>query len=131
MSYMNSEKKALLMPKIKEICKKYHIKGSVSVRHYSTLVLTIYEGDIDFLNLCHKRYPYRITACQVNPYGIQESWDSPAKECLLELVAAMNNGNHDNSDVQRDHFDVGWYVDIKIGTHEKPYIYSTKEAQNE
>jgi hypothetical protein len=33
----------------------------------------------------------------------------------------MNGGNHDNSDVQTDYFDVGWYVDVNIGSWDKPY----------
>jgi hypothetical protein len=34
----------------------------------------------------------------------------------------MNMGNHDNSDIMTDYFDVGWYVDVNIGLWNKPYI---------
>jgi hypothetical protein len=34
----------------------------------------------------------------------------------------LNTGNHDNSDSQTDYFDVGWYVDVKVGKWNKPYI---------
>jgi hypothetical protein len=33
----------------------------------------------------------------------------------------MNTGNWDESDIQTDYFNVGWYVDVKIGSWQKPY----------
>jgi hypothetical protein len=30
-------------------------------------------------------------------------------------------GNHDRSDIQSDYFDVGWYVDVNIGSWNRPY----------
>jgi hypothetical protein len=30
-------------------------------------------------------------------------------------------GNHDNSDIQSDYFDVGWYVEVNIGKWNKAY----------
>jgi hypothetical protein len=40
---------------------------------------------------------------------------------MRELYAAMMDGNHDNSDIQTDYFDVGWYIDINIGAWNAPY----------
>jgi hypothetical protein len=57
----------------------------------------------------------------VNPYWYQEHFDGKAKSFLKEVLAAMNSGNHNNSDVQSDYFDVGWYVDVNIGSWNKPY----------
>ena len=34
---------------------------------------------------------------------------------------AMNIGNHDNSDLQTDYYDVGWYVNLQFGRWNKPY----------
>ena len=44
-----------------------------------------------------------------------------------ELLGAMNGvgskySNHDNSDIQTDYFDVGWYVDVNAGIWNKPYV---------
>ena len=33
----------------------------------------------------------------------------------------MNDGNHDNSEIQYDYFDVGWYIDVNIGRWNQPY----------
>ncbi len=48
MAYMNQERKAKFAPVIKEILKKYGMKGSLAVDNYSTLVLNIKSGPIDF-----------------------------------------------------------------------------------
>ena len=41
---MNQEKKKKLAPKIKEILKKYNMKGTLSVDNYSTLNLNLKSG---------------------------------------------------------------------------------------
>jgi hypothetical protein len=38
------------------------------------------------------------------------------------VIDAMNDGNHDNSDIQSDYFDVGWYTHINVGRWNKPYL---------
>ena len=121
MAYMNQERKKELSAWIKEVLKKYNIKGTIWVNHFSTLVVNIREGNIDFFwsynwNLNWRDY------LQVNTYYIEENFNWVAKDFLLELNKAMNIWNHDNSDVMTDYFDVGWYVDINIWTWEKPYI---------
>jgi hypothetical protein len=40
---------------------------------------------------------------------------------LEKIVKTLNIGNHNNSDIQSDYFDVGWYVSIKVGEWDKPY----------
>ena len=49
MAYFNQERKKAMAPKIKEILKKYGLKGSLAVRHHSTVVLNIRSGEIDFI----------------------------------------------------------------------------------
>jgi len=44
MSYMSQEKKKQLAPAIKAVLKKYGVKGSIGVRHHSSLVVNIKEG---------------------------------------------------------------------------------------
>ncbi|HET8686675.1 MAG TPA: hypothetical protein VFM18_08425, partial [Methanosarcina sp.] len=105
MAYMSQEKKAQLAPAIKAVLKKYNMKGSIAVRHHSTLVVNIKSGSIDF----------GFNDRQVNVHWIDSHYEGIAKEFLLELKSAMMTGNHDRSDLMTDWFDVGWYVDINIG----------------
>ena len=133
MAHMNQEKKARLAPAIKAICKKYGVKASIAVRHHSTLVLNIKSGPIDFIrnfnDLAQVRWrePWAFTPAKnyidVNPYWYQEHFEGVALSFLSELIPAMNDGNHDRSDIQTDYFDVGWYIDVNIGKWDKPYEF--------
>ena len=137
MAYMSQEKKAMLAPAIKAICKKYGVKASIAVRNHSTLVLNIKQGRIDFIEnfietdangLSGKKmgqdqvdYIRKNRSLDVNPYWYKEHFSGRALNFLKEVIPAMNNGNHDNSDAMTDYFDVGWYIDVNIGRWDKPY----------
>ncbi len=109
---MNQEKKKKLAPKIKEILKKFNMKGTLSVDNYSTLNLNLKSGSIDF------------GTDQINEYWYKDHFeDNPeALAFLSEVIPAMNVGNHDNSDIMTDYFDVGWYISVNLGKWDKPYI---------
>ena len=112
MAYMNQDKKKKLAPKIKDILKKYNMKGTLSVDNYSTLNLNLKSGSVDF------------GTDQINEYWYKDHFkDNPhALSFLSEVIPAMNVGNHDNSDLMTDYFDVGWYISVNIGKWDKPYI---------
>jgi len=134
MAYMSQERKSEIAPKVKSILNKYGIKGSLSVRNHSTLSLTLKSGKIDFIansnRVCGNDFyqvakgfkPNTSNYDSINPYWFHEHYDGDAKAFLTEVMEAMNNGNHDRSDIQSDYFDVGWYVDVNIGKWNKPYI---------
>jgi hypothetical protein len=125
MAYVSQELKAKLVPNIKAICKKYNVKASLAVRSHMTLVLNIKQGDIDFIGNFNETVnngnPIAQVAMTVNPYWYRDHFTGRARDFLSEVIPAMNNGNHDNSDIQSDYFDVGWYIDVNIGQWNKPY----------
>lgn len=136
MAYMNTERKAQFVPLIKKVLSKYGIKGTLSVRNHSTLVLTIKSGRINFCQNWADTYPanyldspiaYHVSGVpnhiDVNVYHIDSHFTGRARQCLNELLAVMNQGNWDRSDIQTDYWDVGWYVDINVGRWNKPYIF--------
>lgn len=120
MAWIDSEKKAQLSPAVKAICKKYGIKATLSVRHHSTLVLTIAEGKIDFLKEAHESAQASGHA-DINVYWIKSRYTGEALKFLTEVHQAMMDGNHDRSDIMTDYFDVGWYCAIQVGKWDKPY----------
>jgi hypothetical protein len=138
MAYVSQELKAKLVPTIKAICKKYKVKASIAVRTHSTLVVNVKSGPIDFVEnyiqnnkdgvssrkMSQDQIDYirKNQSLDVNPFWFQDHFSGTAKSFLSELIAAMNNGNHDNSDIQTDYFDVGWYIDVNIGRWDKPYV---------
>lgn len=134
MAYMSQERKAQLAPAIKAVLKQYGLKGSISVHNHSTLVVTLKSGKIDFIGNMYaiamqrpdthyaREQAPKPTHIDVNTYWIADNYTGQARDCLLALKAAMMTGNHDNSDVQTDYFDVGWYIDIDVGKWDKPYV---------
>jgi len=133
MAYVSQELKSKLSPAIKAVCKKYGVKASIAVRNHMTLCLNIKSGSIDFIGnsnrVCGADFyqvargfkPNTTGYDQVNPYHFQSHYDGDAKAFLSEVLAVMNDGNWDKSDIQTDYFNVGWYVDVNIGSWNKPY----------
>ena len=118
MAYMNQERKAVLAPAIKAVLKKYGMKGSIAVRHHSSLVVNVKSGAIDF-----GEYSHGDGYIQVNTYWIDSHYTGKAKAFLNELLAAMKGTMYyDNSDAQIDYFDTAYYMDINIGNWNKPYM---------
>ena len=133
MAYVSQELKKSLAPVIKRICQKHGVKATLAVRHHSTLCLNIKSGKIDFLESYnrlgmqesrpdHLQFTPETRYISVNPYHYKRHFDGKALKFLSEVIPAMNKGNHDNSDIMTDYFDVGWYIDVNIGKWDKPYV---------
>lgn len=134
MAYINQEMKHLIADKIKRVLidkfPDVRLKWTMAVRNRMSLVLTIREGNIDFVNemtdetrnVAMERFA---GACfEVNQYWYQNHFkDGIAKSVLTELIGCLNSGNWDNSDPMVDYFDVGWYITINVGKWDSPYIY--------
>lgn len=121
MAYVSQDRKKTLAPTIKRICVKHGVKATLAVRHHSTLVLNVKSGKIDFFGDFGLEGVDR--DIQVNPYHYKSHFTGKSLKFLQEVIPAMNAGNHDNSDIQTDYFDVGWYIDVNIGKWNKPYIF--------
>lgn len=134
MAYMSQERKATIAPVVKALLKKHGLKGSLSVRDHSNLVLTIKEGEIDFFQNAEdtmvrkaaqlgvgRGWLPELRYMSVNHYYISDDFSDKAAQALTELRDAMMVGNHNNSDSQSDYFDVGWYINIHVGRWNAPY----------
>jgi len=116
MAYFSQESKKIVAAKIKPILAKYGIKGSLSVRNHSTVVLTLKSGKIDFVEnmnrVCGSPDYYRSQEFRpvtrgnidVNPYWYQDHFDGTAKKFLDEIFPAMKSaGWYDRSDIMTDY----------------------------
>lgn len=136
MAYMNQERKATIASKVKPILAKYRMKGTLSVRNHSTIVLKLTSGPIDFigdlqpqrqfgyvnyeLNKDEMRERYEL---DINPYWYHEHYTGESLAFLNEIIPAMKAANwYDKSDAQIDYFNTAYYFDINVGTWQKPYI---------
>lgn len=133
MAYVSKELKASISPVIKDLLKRYGLKGSLSVNNHSTLVLTVSSGRIDFIGnynaVCSKvprpeHLPFQPAAghIQVNPYWCQEHFEGRAKDFLGKAVTALKGPTYfDHSDIQTDYFHCSHYISINIGRWDRPY----------
>ena len=118
MAYVSQDDKAKLAPAIKKVLSKYGMKGSISIRHHSTLVVTLQSGAIDF-----KDYSHGDGYIQVNTYHIDSHYTGKAKNSLNELLAAMKGPDYfNNDDAMTDYFHRSHYTDINVGKWNKPYF---------
>ena len=120
MAYVSQDDKKALALAIKAVLNKYGMKGSIRVRHHSTLVVTVKSGAIDFSD-----YMRGEAYIDVNPYWIDQHYSGIARDFLNELLDAMKGPNYfNNDDAMTDYFHRSHYTDICIGTAwNKPYTY--------
>ena len=120
MAYMNQERKKALVENVKKVlAEKFpdvKIKATYSVRNRSSIVMTIQECSLNLLEDMPNRDSH-----DVNVYHIDSHFTGRNAELLQACRNAMMVGNHDNSNVMVDYFDVAWYVDIHIGKWDKPF----------
>ena len=120
MAYVSQDDKKKLAPAINAVLNKYGMKGSIRVRHHSTLVVTVKSGAIDFSD-----YMRGEAYTDVNTYWIDQHYSGIARDFLNELLDAMKGPNYfNNDDAMTDYFHRSHYTDITIGTAwNKPYTY--------
>ena len=146
MAFMDQKRKAQLAPGIKAVLRKYGLKGSLRVGNHTSLCLTLTEGSLDFignavelLNREADTWPHetrgkwmreaaanmlKSQSMDVNPYHADKEFTGICQKAALELIEAMNVGNHDESDAQTDYFNVGWYIHLNVGRWNKPYRFT-------
>ena len=137
MAYVSQEMKAKLAPTIKAVLTKYGMKGTVAVRHHSTLVVNIKEGKLDLLGSAQRHNDYVAERrgqtsypvgdyLQVNEYHAagwaREIGDDTVADFYDELKSAMEGPDFFNEDdAMTDYFHRSHYIDINVGKWNKPY----------
>lgn len=139
MAYMNQERKAKIVAAVKPILKQYGVKGTFAVRHHSTIVLTLTEGDVDFI----ADYPAHVYSYGQDfetdydhlrsryHFNVRRNWldlfpkESDSYKLLNAVLDAMQAADwFDNSDISTDYFHTAYYIDVNIGRWNKPYVYT-------
>ena len=123
-------------PGIKAVLKKYGMKGSIAVRHNMTLVVNIKSGKLDIMQNWYDKVTERGTVNQygdnikkaeyldVNQYWIEDGYTGIVKDFINELYDAMKGDKwFDKSDIQSDYFHTAYYMDVNIGSWNKPYQF--------
>tara|TARA_R100000900_G_scaffold9135_2_gene8510 strand:+ start:2452 stop:2895 length:444 start_codon:yes stop_codon:yes gene_type:complete len=138
MAYISQEEKKELMPGIKKVLKTYGMKGTVSIRHYSTLIVTLSEGELDLIKVENEIRKERHAR---NNYGELYLVDNTFQQSYHHLGKFVELGEHlvhnfyqnmfkamkgskwfDKSDIMTDYHHIAYYCYIDVGRSRlKPY----------
>ena len=134
MAYISQNDKKELAPAIKVVLKRYGVKGTISIRHHSTLVVNIKSGSLDIIgNWFNHATKFRDTNeygdvitkpdyINVNEYWVDYQYTGIVKDFLNELLSAMKKeGWRNNTDIQSDYFDISYYTTINVGKWNQNY----------
>jgi len=132
MAYMNQEKKSVIAAALKKVVPAGW-KYTLAVRNHSTIVFTLRQAPVDILGNIReaieaKQFGYGHKAPEVglywrvNTHYIDSQFSGDVLAVFQKIDEALNTGNHDNSDIQTDYFDVGWYVDLNVGSYGDPFL---------
>jgi len=114
MAYMNQEKKSNIATLLKAVVPKGW-KYTLSVKHYSTIIMTIQSAPVDLLSLNNG-------SNSINEYYPENHFSGETLETIKTIIAVLNTDNHNRSDIMSDYHDVGHYISLKIGKREKPFM---------
>jgi hypothetical protein len=130
MAFMNQERKATLAVEIAKVMPT-NWKYTLRVQNHSTLALTIRQADVDLIseNLVCASRPEPSSSRSLNEYHLEGEYSGKLLKIFENIKGAMMVGNWDKSDVQSDHFDVGWYIDINVGDGDAPFRYVKPEGK--
>lgn len=114
MAYINKEKAKEIRNELKKEFPDFNF--SVRIDGHISLNVSIMESPLDFSQAIKD---YKMNGyVQLNHFHL-ESYEH--SETLKKIKAVCNKGNYDNSDIQTDYFDVGWYFHFEIGKWDRPY----------
>ena len=124
MAYVDQAKKQKIAAALKLVVPTGW-KYSLAVDNHSTIVMTVAAAPFDLIGAFKASdhfNPKTATHITVNPHHIAAHVaDECVAEVLQKIVDALNTGNHDNSDLMTDYFDVGHYVTLQLGRWNKPF----------
>jgi len=117
---MNQEMKQIIAANLKPVLAKYKVKGTLSIRNYSSIILTLQSGAVNF----EKDY----TGKNFNNVGElwhpSQDFTDASGEFLKQARKALESaGWYDKTDAQIDYFHTAYYAIIKLKPYGKDYKY--------
>lgn len=122
MAYMYQELKAKIAVEVKAVAPAGW-KYSLSVRNLQEIVMTVKAAPDDLITALEPVCG-RVNCCgvlTVNQYIVDRIADEGLRATMKAVFGALNKFNYNRSDSQSDYFDVGYYVDLRIGSEKTPF----------
>lgn len=121
MGYYSKNRKDKVYPQIRQVFKKYGVKGTIAVdKDTTSLVISLKSAPTTF----DFKIKEKGTDCNLIHYGI--FYDGITKMFLHDIVHAIieNEENHDGSLSPINIRDITLYATVKLGYWNKPFIYT-------
>jgi len=145
MAYIGQEEKKQLAPAIKKVLAKYNTKGTIAIKHHSTLVVNISASEIDLcevyyqMKLNDRYHTQRENIEKVDHFDLNRYYFADkakklgfkkAGNFIDELVTAMKGSRwFDDSNAMTDYFHTAYYLDINVGKYNKPFKHIKKASK--
>lgn len=130
MAYIKKEEISAIRNELKKRFGHTGLKFGVKNRHHSSVHVTIKAGPIDFSDIYRDGDEY----AQVNIYHLQNyGQHTPFFEELEKIIktapSLIEGGREwfDKSDMMTDYFHTAFYIDLDVGSYDKPYVYNGKK----
>jgi hypothetical protein len=132
-AYMDQAGKAKIAAALKAVMPN-DVKYTLSVRDHSTICMTIKSASVDFIGIRNAKAKAEAERCgrdfyeakgyhNVNHFYLDTAFDGKALEILEAAKKALYSADYfDDSDIQSDYFSCAYYIDIQIGTYDKPFV---------
>lgn len=134
MAHISQEHKKEIHAEIKTIIPDWKFSLSVGDGQ-RTLRLCILSAEIDLPqvfydatrgNLNYQFVDFLSGQFDVKGFDFDLLEDKALGERFGRLLAALNDENFNDSDPYTDYYHVGWYVELRIGHFEKPFVFKER-----
>ena len=130
MAYLNAADVKQIRLELKETFPDF--KFGVRKRDSMAVSVTVKSGPTDFSSLFKDEYSAKRQYVQINGYHIDKFYGEHAEffkqvQTIIKTAPARGEGYrkgegwYDRSDAMVDFFDTAYYIDINVGSWDKPY----------
>lgn len=125
MAYLTKEKTIEVRNALKSAFPE--IKFSVRNADRSSLEVAIMAAPYDFFAGEDAERLERNGYQGINHYHFMRDPNILEKAIIDKIVRICNIGNYDNSRIEIDYFDCGYYFNLKVGKWDKPFVKTEKK----
>jgi hypothetical protein len=119
MAYLSKEETKRMRDYLKKVFpSKDGWKLSVRNEHSTSVYVKLVKGLFE--------YDGRYNLSRYKGWNDDESANENIFRDIVLEVLEIASPNYDNSDIQTDYFDVGYYINLSIGDYDKEYEYNPK-----
>jgi|TARA_B110000438_G_scaffold189360_1_gene180988 hypothetical protein len=130
MAYIKKEEVSAIRNELKKRFGHTGLKFGVKNRHHSSVHVTIKAGPIDFSDIYRDGDEYaQVNIYHLQNYGQHQPFFEELEKIIKTAPSLAEGGREwfDKSDIMTDYFHTAFYIDLDVGTYDKPYIYNGKK----